>query len=42
LKFLKIDPAPYNKKGSTFWLLALLAGLVMAIKNILILQKQKG
>ena len=42
LKFIKVDAASYNKKASTFWFLALVANLALAIKELVVIQQQSA
>ena len=38
IKFLNLDPKNYNKAGMTFWFLALLFGLVLALRDLAVLR----
>lgn len=35
IKFLKKEAKPFNKTGSLFWFIALLAGIVQAVRNLI-------
>lgn len=42
IKFLNVEPKPFNKAGMTFWFLALVFGLVVAVRDLLVLRHKKG